>query len=479
VPGITCPLHEAAECDPAAPAIVAPHRQYTYGEYDAYVNGTMANLHKAGFGEGHLVCIALPPGTPTPILLMALFRLGAVAVPVNTRFPAQYLLDMLKRVRCKNMIVPYGASVTTAHGKLYALAPHDLVDDRIETDEAISLPLERPATIMLTSGSASIPKAALHSYGNHYHNALRSNRNIPVDPGDRWLLSLPLYHVAGIGILFRCLLGGGTVVFPGANEGMADTILKYRVTHVSLVPTQLFRLLQDPTGVEALRRLKAILLGGSAIPEALLRRAHEAKLPLFTTYGLTEMASQVATTRPGDPLDRLLTSGRPLAADSVRISKQGEILVRGKTRFLGYVSGSTLEPPFIEEGWFPTGDLGHLDAQGYLHVTGRRDSRFVAGGENIQPEEVEAALCGIEGVLEAVVVPVESEEFVATPVAFVRLESRACPDEALLAEQLGPRLPRYKIPRRFFPWPEEDPGEAMKISRQEWADRARDQLRAS
>jgi O-succinylbenzoic acid--CoA ligase len=343
------------------------------------------------------------------------------------------------------------------------------------------------ATIVFTSGSAGEPKAAVHSYGNHYFSAAASNRNLPVARGDGWLLSLSLHHVAGIEILFRCVLGGGAVVIPcqekpsrgtglcsgfdydyehehearGPAALLLQDIGREEVTHVSIVPTQLYRLLRTSCGRENLKRLKAILLGGGPIPESLIREAAALELPIFTTYGLTETASQVATTRPGDALDRLLTAGRPLISGTVSVASDGEILVRGPTLFLGYLEGGRVGRPLTSDGWFRTGDLGRMDDEGYLSVVGRKDNRFVCGGENVQPEEVERYLCRLTGLRAAVVVPVPDAQFGHIPVAFVAMKEGGKVNEQELAGSLTEELARSKIPRRFLAWPRDlEPGDA-------------------
>jgi O-succinylbenzoic acid--CoA ligase len=469
-----CPVRASAERHPDAPALVAPHRQYTYREYHEHARGAVVRLRGAGIQEGQVVAVALPPSAPYPIVLTGLWRLGAMACPLNTKFPSRYLLDILKRIRCRDIVVPYGTSIITVQGKLYSLAPKDLVEDPVPgLGEPLHVPADRPAAIVLTSGSAGTPKAALLSFGNLGHSAALSNRNIPLEPGDRWLMSLPLYHVSGLGVLFRCAAAGAAVVFPAADEALRDSVVKYEITHLSLVSTHLYRLLQDPVAVQRLRKLKAILLGGSAIPAGLIRQAHEAGLPIHTSYGLTEMATQVTTTPPGSPLDRLYTSGPPLDPDSVRLAEDGEILVRGPSRFLGYVSGSGLERPFTEDGWFATGDLGRWDAQGCLEVTGRRDNMFISGGENIHPEEIERCLREFEGVIEACVVPVGDPEFGQVPAAFVRLEAGRTLDESALREALAGQLPRHAVPKHWFAWPTEMADSGLKTERQELTRRAR------
>ncbi len=474
VENIACPLQEAALATPDLPAIVAAYREFTYREYHEHVCGTVKNLAGAGVSPGEPLAITLPPGTPYPLLLMAAFRLGALAFPLNPQFPMQYLLAALKQVRCHHIVVPYGASETTVRGHLNALAPRDLVEDCGEHDGTVQIPIRRPASIVLTSGSSGAPKPAVHCFYNHYRSACLSNQNLPVGPGNRWLMSLPLYHVAGLGVLFRCLLGRGAVVFPKAKESIPEAVERYRITHLSLVPTQLHRLLHGERQLGALKGLKAILLGGGPIQAKLVRAAVDAGLPIFTSYGSTEMATQVSATCPGESAARLLTAGRPLDPGNVRIAADGEIQVRGDTLFLGYMTEGQIVPPDTEDGWFATGDLGAMDGEGHLAVVGRKDNMFVSGGENIQPEEIEACLCRADGVCQAVVAPTTHAEFGATPVAFVQLEEGAQMDAEAFSKALAEHLPRYKIPRHYLPWPEEATGPlANKISRQDFIERAR------
>lgn len=152
-----------------------------------------------------------------------------------------------------------------------------------------------------------------------------------------------------------------------------------------------------------------------------------------------------------------------MAHREVSIGEDGEILVRGDTLFAGYVDGDGVNRPLDDRGWFHTGDLGEIDGGGYLRVTGRRDNQFISGGENVQPEEIEAALLRIEGVEQAVVVPVVDEEFGERPVAFVR--TRGSLQTQRLAKALAPVLPRFKIPIAFRDWPKSQSPEGMKVDR--------------
>ncbi len=462
---VVCPIADAAERRPGSLALVTSHRQLTYRQYHRYCAGTIGNLERAGLGEGDLLAIALPNGVQYPIILMALLRMGAIGCLLNTKLPIQGLLRALESVNCTDLVSPYGVSHTSELGRLYSLSPAALVDEREQPAGPVTVNEDQPATIFFTSGSTGEPKPVLHTYANHYRNAQASNANILLEPGDCWLVSLPMHHVAGVSILFRCALAGAAVAFPRPQEPVHAAIARYGVTHVSLVATQFYRLLGQPEAVASLRRLKAILLGGSAVPRPLIDQARELGLPVRLSYGLTEMASQVTATAADDSCEEMFSSGRPLRPDTVRIGAEGEIEVRGPALFAGYVRDGALHRPLTPDGWFRTGDTGRVDDAGCLHVTGRRDNMFVSGGENIQPEEIEQCLCNVDGIEQALVVPVDDPEFGFVAVAFVKSSNSAAFSPRRLREALAADLPRYKLPKLFLAWPEAATQEGMKVDR--------------
>ncbi len=479
---IRCPLEEAAERHRDRPAFVSGARAVSYAEFHQRVARVTAALRRAGCNPGERVAILAPNSPDYLVWLLAVLRLGGVCCPMNTRLPHRTVADLLRRVDCRTLVVgePERQRSTDTAGDTQVMQDHDLrviqgngLDVAGDRDPAgaappavdaqgSTIPLGRPATIVFTSGSTGVPKAVLHSYGNHYYNALGCNRNLPLAPGDRWLLDLPLYHVGGLGILFRSLLAGSTVVMPHRGEALDAVLSRYDVTHLSVVVTQLHRLLQQPDSVRY-PSLRYIVLGGSPVPLKLLERAAARGLPVFASYGCTEMASQVATTGPESTTAQRLTSGKLLPHRRLRIGEEGEIQLAGETLFMGYVDGDKLRRPLTEDGWFATGDLGRVDEDGYLTVIGRRDNRFFSGGETIHPEEVERALTDHDGVRQAVVVPIPDEEFGQRCVAFVEPRD-ACPDGEALAAWLGRTLPRYKVPDAFYQWPDTDPN-TFKIDR--------------
>ena len=462
---VPCPLRAAALASPEAPAVVGAFGLISYAELDRRVSAAALRLAELGLGGGDRVALYLPKDGRYVVSLLALMRAGCVASPLSTRVPPRGVAALLERAACTALISDDG-EVLKAAKSVQGLVPETVLGTSGEPSAGpLEVPLDRPATVVFTSGSTGVPKAALHAFGNHYFSALGSNANIALAPGDRWLHSLPLYHVGGLSILFRCLLAGAAIALPEPEAPLDDAIVVLGATHVSLVSTQLLRLLRAEADLDG---LKAVLLGGGPMPVHLVHDALLRGLPVHTSYGLTEMASQVTTTPPDASPEALNTAGRVLPYREVSVSGEGEIMVRGETLFAGYVSGEEVERPLDAGGWFRTGDLGSLD-DGYLRVRGRVDNMFVSGGENVQPEEIEEALCRLEGVDEAVVVPVPDEEFGARPAAFVRTTGGA-PEPGALSRSLGLSLPRFKVPVAFYPW--EGTG-GMKPDRVGLAERAR------
>ena len=445
----------------------------SFRELDLLTTAVAQSLRTRGILPGERVGLLLPPGPAYPVLLLSLLRAGAIAVPISTRLPKSLVPGLLGRIGCQRLITdssdqPNCASELSAIDMaeiFLSSGDVNLLGEGVAQAGVMVPPFDptADATIVFTSGSTGAPKAALHSFENHWSSAVGANRNIPLRPGDRWLLSLPPWHVGGLAVIFRCLLGGAAIAIAGKDEPLTDAIAGLGATHVSLVATQLYRLMSDELGRAALRSLKAVLLGGGPAPAALLEEAAQAGVRLVTSYGSTEMSSQATATRPGDPPATLRTAGRPLAFRQVSVAADGEILVRGRTLFRGYIEETRVRPARDHSGWFHTGDLGGFDSDGRLIVTGRRDTMFISGGENIHPEEIEREILRFPGVLETIVVPVPDSEFGARPAAFLRMVGGTLPADAELDRFLRMTLPGFKVPRRYLPWP--DVVEGMKPDR--------------
>ena len=461
------------------PALICLEKTITYGDYVTIVQQTASNLIRLGVRPGKRVALLGHNSSQYVMTLLAIIQAGAIACPLSPRLPDDAVKQCLGQIACRHLVLFNGMQVQDAPNSVSLIPADELV---VPTQSSGSTLAEftsgQQATILFTSGSSGKPKAVMHSFGNHYYSAVGANKNIAFGPDHRWLLSLPLYHVGGIGILFRAVLGGGAIIIPEQQDDLVEIAQRFGATHFSLVPTQLHRILRGNKELDRIAGdLKAVLVGGGSMSPALIEEATKQKLPLFTSYGLTEMASQVTTTNVSDNPQKLPTAGRLLTHRNLKTTDDGEILVRGETLFLGYVVGDKVQPSVDSDGWFATGDMGQLDDDGYLTVTGRRDNMFVSGGENIHPEEIEDAVRLLNNVSDVVVVAVADSEFGQRPVAFVRLETGHDLDGNRMITYLRKRLAGFKLPDAFFEWPKDIESSGIKPPRTALAERAKNLMR--
>ncbi|AAM73068.1 MAG TPA: o-succinylbenzoate--CoA ligase [Chlorobaculum sp.] len=427
---------QAAQTFGDQPALITDERRWSFADLDGDTARIATAFEASSIRRGDIVALVAPNSPALVLSLMALMRMGAVAAPVNHRFPANHIEGVLARLN---------PAMTLDAAKLDAFVADAIA--RTGATFTAATEMERPVSVIHTSASSGKPKAAVHSLSNHYHSAMGSAQNLPFGPGDCWLLSLPLYHVGGYSMLFKCLLGGGALAVPSPDAALAESLTHFPVTHLSLVPTQLYRMLRADGGPERLRSLRALLLGGSAVSAPLLREAICERVPLYLTYGSTEMSTQV-TTSPTPVTKARGDSGVVLPYREVAISVDGEILVKGECLFMGYLDNGELREARDKNGWFHTGDMGELSGDARLTVLGRKDNMFISGGENIHPEEIEKALTSIVGIEEAVVVPAPDAEYGMRPVAWIKARSDS-PDDATIIASLKSTIGKLKTPVAF------------------------------
>ena len=431
---MTLPIVIASERTGDSFAFRDEQRTVSYRQLVADVERQAHYIARFNISKGDHVLLARGNTYETLVNLWAVWWLGAVACVVSGRFSLKQSMAIREQLQWKPFMPR-----ELWRGEGSCVCVHDG---------------ESPATIVLSSGSTGTPKAIVHSLDAHIASAEGAATNMPLRPGDRWLWSLPVYHVSGLSIVVRCAVAGATLV---ALDGQltARKLAENGITHLSLVSTQLRRLLEqdgfpDPA-------LQGVLVGGSSVPRSLIDAARARGVSAHTTYGMTETASQVTTsTASCDPR----TSGRVLPNRELKI-QSGEIFVRGGTLCMGYWRERAIEPVTDNDGWFHTGDLGELSEDGLLTVVGRIDNMFVSGGENIYPEAIERALLQLEGITQAIVVPREDEEFGARPVAFVEGDLSL---SATWKQGLSEKLRRFEIPDTFLAWPKEV-GSGIKPSR--------------
>lgn len=449
-----CPVRHWAR---QAPERIAIHgdKPLSYRQLDLRLNSLCRQLELAGLGAGDRLA-AVVRGTQADVLIAwACVRSGIVCCPLNPAFPLPKQAELAHQL---DVAAFWSAGeIPAGHWQPLRL---DFTATLTAADAPWPLAPEALCNMILTSGSSGTPKAVVHRLANHLASARGSAALIPLDGDAGWLLSLPLFHVGGYAIPFRVFLAGASLVLDDRSQPLKERLERQSITHLSLVPTQLWRLLAqgfDPTRT----RLRELLLGGAAIPQPLVRRLMDMGFTPKSSYGLSEMGSQVCTGLPG----AAGVVGRPLPGREVCIQR-GEICVRGATLFAGYFKNGALARPLDDAGWFHTRDKGHFTETGELVVEGRLDNLFISGGENIQPETIEQRLVDHPAVAQALVVPVPSEEWGQRPAAFIDWHNTPV-SHAELASWIRQALPGFMVPDRWLPWP--DLGGNLKPSRSKLA----------
>jgi o-succinylbenzoate---CoA ligase len=414
-------LAQRAQSCPERCALIADGAEVTYAELEAEANWVARRLAAHGLRRGSTAALTMHPRREQVVLVHALMKVGAALLPLSPR------LTEAERATIVEVIEPMvdlddPGLLTTTEADMPMLGEHD-------TDDVCAY--------VLSSGSTGAPKPIGLTYGNFLWSAMGGAYNIGVDPADRWLCCMPLSHIAGLSIVVRSAIYGTTaVVHDGFEvERVARSLAEEGITVVSLVTTMLSRLLDAGADLSGPR---AILVGGGPVPESILADALARGATVVQTYGLTETCSQVTTLAPEDALRKLGSAGRPLLSSHVRI-RGGEILVQGPTVAPGR---------YDESGWLHTGDLGHIDDEGFLYVSDRIDDMIVTGGENVVPSEVEDVLLTHPAVVEAAVVGREDPEWqqAVTAVVVLAADAAVTPDE--LRRHCAATLAGYKVPKR-------------------------------
>ncbi len=449
-------LLSRVQAAPTQMALWMGERQWSYAELNHLVNGCCARLAEMGVRPYDFVGVLMPNSLLYVCLVHALARLGAVLVPLNTRLtPAEWQWQA-EHVGCKLVLCAPEIVATEQSPIRLELMDETWLVGETAVPSAVSFSLDRIQAVVFTSGTSGRPKGAMLTFANHFYSALASAYGLGVQPDDLWLSCLPLYHVGGLAVIWRsCLAGTAVDLHPKFDLTAVNDSLNHKpITLISLVPTMLARLLESRASWPETLRLA--LIGGAALPPDLLAAALRVGVPIATTYGLTEAASQVATMRPEDVERKPGSVGRPLLFTTVRIMDDdgrecppgeiGEIVVSGPTVMAGYWDEATLA-----DNTFHTGDMGYVDGDGDLWVVQRRSDLIVTGGENVYPAEVEAVLKSHPAVTAVCVVGLPDAEWGQVVVAAVVVGKAGT---AVTAQELThfcrERLAGYKTPRQIY-----------------------------
>ncbi len=411
-----CPVANAAALQPGAPALFFEDTKFTWAQADALVAGAAARLSSLGVQAGDRVVLRTMNRPEVAWFWFGAARIGATLVPLNARLTEAEVEPLIQRAQAR-------VSLTDLHVDAVTGVSTEELDD------------EQVIVGLFTSGTTGAPKLVELTQRNFRANAEANAARLGGSFEQRWFGVLPLFHVGGLAMLYRCAVYGASLVLEAHfDAARACAAFDAGATHSSFVPTMLDRVL-DARGSTPFTGVHAALIGGGPMSSAQLARARVAGIPVLQTYGLTEACSQVTTEAPDDADGQ--TAGAPLRGVDVRVVNAdadgvGEIEVRGPTVAKGYGE------------WLHTKDLGALDSRGRLKIYARRTDLIVSGGENIYPAELEAVLREHPLIRDVAVVGRDDARWGQVPVAVV---VSAEPSDETLREWAKARLAGFKVPR--------------------------------
>lgn len=458
--------------------LVYEERRLTYKEHEQAVHRVAAMLIGTGAKPGHRVLLLAANCIEWVVSFWAILQVGGVVVSGNAWWSKHEVAHAHETADIDLTIADERrlADVPPHQRSVAIEGIREWVEDRSISgqDARPILNEDDPAVILFTSGSTGAPKGAILSHRSqiaNVHNLLLAANKLPhqrsaADPSPIQLLSSPLFHIAGIQLILSILISGGKLIM---TEGRFDplkilrTIEKEGVTAWGGPPTMLIRLMECSCLSEFDHSsLRSIGTGGTRVPPEVTEKVRATFSSLRgnvgVVYGSSEAGGTLTAMSGLSYAQRPTASGKPLPVVELKIDSPkedgiGEICARSPTNMTGYLGSA--ENPIDSEGWLHMGDLGYLDEDGYVHVTGRSKDVIIRGGENIAAANVEAALMGHRDVLEVAVVGLESREWGEEVGAAVVLREGVKSTEAVLAEYVAPLLAHFERPTRW--WLRTDP----------------------
>lgn len=482
-------LEASATLYPEREAVVCGTRRLTYRALDRAASRLAAGLAARGIGPGSIVALACPNVPAFPTAYFAILKTGATVLPVSLLLKADEIAYMLRHARAAAFLCHVGsptapigreglaafervescglfAWIATEDGERPADG-HPALDDLAEGDgtfDTVNRSAADTAVVVYTSGTTGRPKGAELTHSNLLIHALMIRNNGVWGSDEVLLVALPLFHIFGqVCQMAAGLSGGATLVLVPKFDAatVLSLIEREGVTRFSGVPTMYWAMLthaeKDGIGAEAFASISGITSGGASMPVDIMRR-FDARFgtEIREGYGLSETSPAATTHAPGMPR-KPGSVGTPLWGVQVRIvdddgvelprGERGEVVVRGHCVMKGYLNDPQATEEAFRGGWFHTGDIGLLDADGYLFIVDRKKEMIIRNGMNVYPREVEEILITHPEISLVAVIGVPHEEHGQEVKAVaVRVPGAAVCESSLIAwarEQMG----AHKYPR--------------------------------
>ena len=402
--------------------------------------------------------------------VIALWYLGAIPVPLNTKLLDDEINTILNDYDFKFLIsdstnnfgVPFESLSLSGKENKIGVSRKDTKSPsfkRIELPESNSylvdaadypIPnINNEAVVIFTSGSTGRPKGVVHTFSSLINSIENGNYILNHKDSDRWLASLPFYHIGGFQIICRSLYYGCSIIISESLQldNLTEAIENFDPTHISLVSTQLERLIHQK--IKPNESLRVSLIGGGFVDDELMIEADKLGWNTFRVYGSSETASMVTAISSNEILSKPQSVGKPFSNVEIKISLDSEILIQSNSLFKKYLDDEKETASNLIDGFYHSSDLGFVDDDGYLFIEARRNDLIVTGGENVNPIEIEKALLQIPFIKDVCVFPKQNKSW-GQIVACALVVTDSSIDIKSIKEKLKLILAGYKIPKEFY-----------------------------
>ncbi len=451
-------------------AIICDDVNISFSELTNFITGTANYFLNNGIKPKEHIAILSNNSIEYVISIYALWRINAIPVPINTRLKDNEIFSILKYL---NSSINYSASNLMGYSRI--IKSHEFKNSLLELP-SIMMKIEpssnkvlefksstnpnETAVVIHTSGSSGKPKGVEITNNNLYQSYLSETKEFQYTSNDRFLASLPFYHIGGFAIINRALLSGGTLVLPKSlkQDDIVESMQKYDPTIISFVPTVLNRLIE--IGIKPNKSLRHLFLGGGPSDNNLIHSALKNNWNVVKVYGSSETTAMVTAcsgkalkrepASAGKPLDNVELKILDESKESIVNNRVGEIAIKSSAIAKGYLNDESNWNNKIHEGFYLTGDYGYLDKENKLFVVSRRTDLIISGGENIDPREIEKLIDEHIEVRESFVFPINDAEWGQVPIAIVELKKNSILAKDVILKELKLKLASFKIPKKIL-----------------------------
>lgn len=429
-------------------SIICENKTFTFSELFNEVKKYSSFFLESGLSKNSHVAILLNHSYEFYIIINSLWIIGCVVVPINPKIKLEELEYQINKADVRFLITKKNIQPKIDNNINFIFI--DEITNNSISFSLIKYNKDNNALIMFTSGSTDKPKAVVHTFSSLYEHVVSFNKKFKLATEDKWLASLPLYHIGGFMILIRSLISGCTVIFPNSLDiHDIEKSFLYLPTNASFVTTMIIKSFNEQ--IKFPKSLKNIFIGGGPVDFNFYELCKKNSLDIIKVYGSTETCSMITALLPDD--NKINSVGKVIdESNSILIAKNnnedfGEILVKSNTLFKEYYNDVEYTKTKFENGFLKTSDFGYLDKDNYLYITGRKEDFIISGGINISRIEIENAIKKIKNVKDAFVFGIK-DEYWGEQVCTAIVASDLTQNEII--SYLKKNLSSFKIPKKIY-----------------------------